>query len=84
MVDLLRLGMDDGGAQRVGLTQIAGQHLDVAAQVLAAGQRAGRALPGDPDDGVVAFEQQLRQERAVLTGDARDQGCGGAGHRASL
>jgi len=52
--------------------QVAGEELDLPAQVLAGPERrAGEAA--EAGDAVAALEQQLGQERAVLAGDAGDQ-----------
>ena len=46
------------------------------AQVLGAAERASARAAHEPGHLVALLEQQLRQERAVLAGDAGDQGAG--------
>ena len=99
MVDLVRRHPLDRGSQRLRLQQIAVHELDLRAQVLGAAERGaplrvirglGRRPAHDARDRVALLEQQLRQERAVLTGDAGDQGasglsrCRSEGHSESL
>ena len=86
VVDLARRPRARSAARSVsGVEQVAADQLDALAQVLGAAERRAAALVAhEPDHAVALLEQQLGQERAVLTGQPGDQRGGLARHGAQL
>ena len=69
-VDLFEDAGDGGLVEQVALVQ-----LDAAAQVLDALKVLGAGAADDAADAVALLEQQVGEVRAVLSGNARDEGC---------
>ncbi len=79
MVDLGGLALLDRRPQGARIEQVATHQVNLLAQVLGAAERAVGGATHEAADVVPLLQQQLRQERSVLAGEAGDQSLASRG-----